>query len=138
MKIQQNPWFNAAPESVPTAPQPITVGVPVSASVQKPEKHIVANGHPFPIQQPVLSYTGEIIIENTVGGIAFDCRGLPTGHWRDPQFCDVFHACVHGYHRKTYTCPIVGLRTYFDEITQKCEFVHMNPAGCGINSYVRK
>ncbi len=143
MKIQKNPWFNPEPQMIPTAPQPTPSepfpGVPiaVATSVQEPEKHIVA-GKPFPIQQPVLSYTGEIIIENTVGGISFDCRGLPTGHWRDPHFCDVFHACVYGYHRKTYTCPIVGLRTYFDEKTQKCEFVHMNPAGCSINSYARK
>ncbi len=74
---------------------------------------------PFTIQQPVLSHTGEIIIENTLGGVDFDCSYLPSGHFRDNQFCDVYHACVHGFRRKTYTCPIVGKRTYFDEITQR-------------------
>ena len=63
-------------------------------------------------------------------GIPFDCVHLPTGHWRDPNFCDVFHACVHGYHRKTYACPIVGERTYFDEVTQQCQFVRFNPHAC--------
>ena len=85
---------------------------------------------PFTIQKPVLSYTGEVIIENTIGGIPFDCRFKPTGHWRDGYFCDIFHACVHGYQRKTYACPIVGERTYFDELTQRCEFVSLNPAIC--------
>ena len=52
---------------------------------QQPSKQVA----PFPIQQPVLSYTGEVIIENTLGGVSFDCRFKPTGHWRDDKFCDV-------------------------------------------------
>ena len=109
--------------------QPI-VAAPIVAPVVAPQvvpNKVVA---PFAIQQPVLSYTGEVIVENTIGGISFDCRFRPTGHWRDNQFCDVFHACVHGYQRKTYSCPIVGERTYFDEVTQRCEFVHLNPQVC--------
>jgi hypothetical protein len=165
-KYQENPWYKeSAQQPSYHKPQnivnkPIEVIKPVKNLPVLPMNHHVphvpvnhvphppivpvehvplhhGNG-PFPIQKPVLSYTGEVIIENTVGGIQFDCRGLPTGHWRDPSFCDVFHACVHGYHRKTYTCPIVGLRTYFDEVTQKCEFVHINPTGCSINKYVKK
>ena len=100
-----------------------------------PTQNIVSG--PFSIQQPVLSHTGEIIIENTIGGIPFDCRFRPSGHWRDGKYCDVFHACVYGYHRKSYTCPIVGERTYFDEVTQKCEFVSANPAGCTLNAFYK-
>ncbi len=96
--------------------QPVVVSepVPVNQPVVVSESIV-----PFTIQQPVLSHTGEIIIENTLGGVDFDCSYLPSGHFRDNQFCDVYHACVHGFHRKTYTCPIVGKRTYFDEITQR-------------------
>ncbi len=97
---------------------------------------VVQNVAPYAIQQPVISATGELIIENTLGGVDFDCRFLPSGHWRDNNFCDVYHACVHGYHRKTYTCPIVGERTYFDELTQRCEFVNRNPNGCSVNRFV--
>jgi hypothetical protein len=85
---------------------------------------------PFLIQQPVVSWTGEVVLENTIGGIAFDCAAKPTGHWRDATFCDIYHACVWGQQRKTYLCPIVGERTYFDEQTQRCEFVHLNPTVC--------
>ncbi len=105
---------------------PLYDETPISIINPLPER-VVA---PFPIQTPVLSWTGEVIIENTIGGIPFDCRFRPTGHWRDSYFCDIFHACVHGQQRKTYACPIVGERTYFDEITQRCEFVHLNPAIC--------
>ena len=122
---QPSPVVVAAPAPLPVAvpgPLPVAVPVPVGA---------------YPIQQPVVSSQGDIIIENTIGGIPFDCRGRPTGHWRDTRFCDIFHACVHGYHRKTYACPIVGERTYFDEITKRCEFVSRNPAGCAVNVFLK-
>ena len=51
--------------------------------------------------------------------IPFNCLGRPTGHYRDSRFADIFHACVYGSQRKTYACPIVGERTYFDEITKR-------------------
>lgn len=89
----------------------------------------------YPIHQPTITNTGETIIENLVGGISFDCRGRSTGHWRDTKYCDIFHACVFGIQRKTYVCPYVGERTYFDETTRRCEFVYRNPHGCGSNSY---
>ena len=54
-----------------------------------------------------------------MGGISFDCSYLPSGHFRDDRLCDIYHACVHGFHRKTYLCPYMGEHTYFDEITQK-------------------
>ena len=122
----QNHYANVVPVQ---RPQPVIIEQPQPVQV-------IQNVAPFSIQQPVISHTGELIIENTLGGIDFDCRFLPTGHWRDTNFCDVYHACVHGYHRKTYTCPIVGERTYFDELTQRCEFVHLNPAGCNVNRFV--
>ena len=109
------------PNTIVVAPGPV-----VSSAIQP-----VPVGA-FPIQQPVVSTQGEIIIENTIGGIPFDCRGRPTGHWRDTRFCDIFHACVHGYQRKTYACPIVGERTYFDEVTKRCEFVSRNPLVCSV------
>jgi hypothetical protein len=62
---------------------------------------------------------GEIVIENLVGGVLFECSNLPTGHYRDGRYCDIFHACVYGQQRKTYACPIVGERTYFDELTNR-------------------
>ena len=100
-------------------PQPVVLPQPVlSPQPVLPSPAIVEN-RPFAIQKPVLSHTGQIILENTVGGIEFDCSFLPSGHFRDSQFCDVYHACVHGFKRKTYTCPIVGKRTYFDERTQR-------------------
>ena len=73
----------------------------------------------YPVQQPVVSNNGNVILETIIYGIPFSCVGRPSGHYRDTQFCDIFHACVSGYQRKTYSCPVVGQRTYFDEITQR-------------------
>jgi hypothetical protein len=73
----------------------------------------------YPIHQPTITNTGETIIENLVGGISFDCRGRTTGHWRDGKYCDIFHACVFGIQRKTYVCPYVGERTYYDEQSRR-------------------
>ncbi|CAF0949466.1 unnamed protein product [Brachionus calyciflorus] len=85
---------------------------------------------PYLIQQQTITSSGEVIIENLIGGIIFDCSAHPTGHWRDSKFCDVFHACVYGQQKKTYSCPFVGENTFFDEINHKCEFVRSNPSGC--------
>lgn len=157
MKIQHNPWYQPfvtqhevekpvvtyAPKPVHTSAVPAyhtthhTTKPPVVESTYEIVQPHLPHAAAFPVQKPVMSYTGEIIIENTVGGVNFDCSGLPTGHWRDPNYCDVFHACVHGYHRKTYACPIVGHRTYFDEHAQKCEFVHVNPSGCSAQKYFK-
>jgi len=133
---QSKPAYQQPPVVVVT-PKPVVVEG--AYEIVQPHHH---NHHhhqeaAFAIQRPVMSYTGEIIIENTVGGLNFDCRGLPTGHWRDPSYCDVFHACVHGYHRKSYACPIVGHRTYFDEHAQKCEFAHFNPNACSSQKYFK-
>jgi hypothetical protein len=57
--------------------------------------------------------------EDVITGIPFDCRNKPNGHWKDTRFCDVFHACIHGEQRKTYSCAQVGDRTYFDEVTKR-------------------
>ncbi|CAF0988220.1 unnamed protein product [Brachionus calyciflorus] len=105
-------------------------GAPVVPVVQNAQ----ANG-PFPIQQQTITNTGEKIVENLIGGIQFDCATRPTGHWRDGKFCDIFHACVHGQQRKTYVCPIVGERTYFDEVTKRCEFLNQNQSACTTNSF---
>jgi hypothetical protein len=100
------------PAPAPYGPIVPPVGPAVGPAV------IVPSG-PFAIQQPAIGATGEIIIENLVGGIPFNCLGRPTGHYRDSRFADIFHACVYGSQRKTYACPIVGERTYFDEITRR-------------------
>lgn len=90
---------------------------------------------PFQIQQPTIATNGQIIFENLLGGVPFNCLGRPSGHYRDNNFCDVFHACVHGYQRKTYTCPFVGEAQYFNEITQRCEFIRNNPLGCASKAF---
>ncbi|RNA44678.1 hypothetical protein BpHYR1_003245, partial [Brachionus plicatilis] len=87
----------------------------------------VASSGPYPIRQPTITNNGETIIENLIGGIVFNCQGKPTGHHRDTKFCDVFHACVFGQQKKTYSCPFVGENTYFDDVTRRCEFIRNNP-----------
>ena len=109
---------------------PLPVQVPVQVQAQPAVVAVIPAQKPFPIQQPTLTSTGEVIIENLLGGIAFNCLGRITGHYRDNHFCDVFHACVHGQQQKTYTCPFVGESTYFDESTRRCEFVRNNPLAC--------
>ena len=90
---------------------------------------------PYPIQQPTITNTGETIMENLIGGLAFNCAGLPTGHHRDTKLCNIFHACVYGQQRKTYVCPFVGEHTYFDEVTRRCEFVKSNPSVCANKAF---
>lgn len=90
---------------------------------------------PYIIRQQTFSTTGELIIENLIGGVPFDCSYKPTGHWRDSKYCDIFHACVYGQQRKSYACPFVGERTYFDEVSRKCEFARLNPFSCSSNTY---
>lgn len=90
---------------------------------------------PYIIRQQTYSITGELIIENLIGGVPFDCSYKPTGHWRDGKYCDIFHACVFGQQRKSYACPFVGERTYFDQVSKKCEFARLNPFSCSSNSY---
>ncbi|CAF1025316.1 unnamed protein product [Brachionus calyciflorus] len=92
--------------------------------------------NPFPIQQQTQTSSGEIITENLIGGLPFNCLNKPTGHFRDSFFCDVFHACVYGQQRKTYSCPFVGELVYFDDRTRKCEFIRNNPYGCIQNNFL--
>ena len=121
-----------APVPVPVpAPYPAPAPAPYPVPVPVPIVPLA----PYAIQQPGISSYGEPIIENLIGGIPFDCRGLPTGPVRDNRFCDIFHACVFGQQRKTYACPFVGERTYFEPATQRCEFIRKNPLGCASNAY---
>jgi hypothetical protein len=73
--------------------------------------------------------------EELVSGIPFDCRGKLNGHWKDTRYCDVFHACIGGEQKKTYSCAQLGERIYFDETTRRCEFLKNNPMGCMMNNY---
>lgn len=116
------PAFLSAPVAPAPLPLPLPFPQPAVVAVPVPK--------PFAIQQPTITNTGEIIIENLLGGIPFNCLGRPTGHFRDTNYCDVFHACVHGQQRKTYSCPFVGEAQYFDDVTRRCEFVRNNPLGC--------
>ena len=59
------------------------------------------------------------IREETIMGVTFDCRGKANGHWRDTRYCDVFHACIGGEQRKTYSCAQLGERVFFDENTKR-------------------
>lgn len=114
-------------QSVPQQPAPVK-----NVQVQNGDNQ---GNRPYPIKQETFTNTGEKIIENLIGGIPFDCTTRPTGHWRDENYCDIFHACVYGQRRKTYVCPIVGERTYFDEVTKKCEFMNQNPTACSKNQF---
>jgi hypothetical protein len=51
--------------------------------------------------------------------VPFECGDRRDGHWRDLRYCDVFHACVDGEQKRSYGCPQVGERFYFDDITQR-------------------
>ncbi|CAF0833475.1 unnamed protein product [Brachionus calyciflorus] len=101
-------------------------------NIPGPLIHII----PYSIQQQTFTPSGQIITENLIGGIPFNCLNKPTGHFRDSFFCDVFHACVYGQQRKTYSCPYVGELLYFDDYTKKCEFIRNNPYGCLQNNFL--
>lgn len=62
---------------------------------------------------------GITLPENLIMGISFDCTGKPTGPNKDTKYCDIFHACVYGQQQKTYACPQIGDRFYFDEASQR-------------------
>jgi hypothetical protein len=62
---------------------------------------------------------GITLPENLITGISFDCTGKPTGPNRDTKYCDIFHACVYGQQQKTYACPQIGDRFFFDQATQR-------------------
>ncbi|RNA27470.1 hypothetical protein BpHYR1_025774, partial [Brachionus plicatilis] len=117
-------FFNQ-PSVFPIQPVPLPDPIFAQSPVQ-----VLPLPNPFPIQQPAIGIDGQVIIENLLGGVAFNCWGRQSGHYRDTYFCDVFHACVHGYQRKTYSCPFVGETQYFNEVTQKCEFFRKNPLAC--------
>ena len=110
-----HPVYNQPP-AVAYPPVPVVAPAPLPPVVAPA---VVAYQYGVPVQQPVLSSTGDLILETVIYGIPFNCIGKPSGHYRDTQFIDIFHACVHGYQRKTYVCPVVGERTYFDEKTLK-------------------
>ena len=117
-QLQPLPNNGALPQPAPLpAPLPGPLPGPLPLPLPLPT---IGGPAGFPIQQPTITNTGETIIETLVGGIPFDCAGRPSGHWRDGKFCDIFHACVFGYQRKTYACPFsYGERTYFSEITRR-------------------
>ncbi|RNA07284.1 hypothetical protein BpHYR1_033790 [Brachionus plicatilis] len=117
------------PPKQPSKNDPNTVQE-FNLNLNKPESIVSRPSNPYRIQQHTITNTGESIIENLVGGIDFDCSTRPTGHWRDSNYCDIFHACVFGHQKKTYSCPYVGEYTYFDDLTHKCEFLRANPSAC--------
>ncbi|CAF1120672.1 unnamed protein product [Rotaria sordida] len=67
--------------------------------------------------------------------IPFDCKGRLDGFWSDLRYCDVFHACIAGEQKRSYGCPQVGERFYFDEKTQICDFASNKTGGCPTNEY---
>ena len=76
-----------------------------------------AMSNPSPNPNP--NQNGVNLPESLITGISFDCTGKQTGPNKDPQYCDVFHACVYGKQQKTYACPQIGDRFYFDQATQR-------------------
>lgn len=117
-------FFGSFP-SFPSFFQPQIVNFPSKQSVLS-----IPVFSPYLIQSPTMNINGEIITENLIGGVPFNCQERPSGHYQDDYFCDIFHACVHGQQKKTYLCPFVGEAQYFDQNTQKCEFIKENPFGC--------
>ena len=73
--------------------------------------------------------------QQVLTNVPFDCKGRLDGFWRDTRYCDVFHACVAGEQKRSYGCPQVGERFYFDDQTQRCEFASQNAGGCSANQY---
>lgn len=57
--------------------------------------------------------------QQVLTNLPFDCKNCIDGFYRDLTYCDVFHACVAGEQKRTYGCPQVGERFYFDGATQK-------------------
>lgn len=77
--------------------------------------------------------------ENLIYGVKFDCSGKPTGFYKDPKYCDLFHVCVSFVQKKTYPCPQVGGdRFYYDEALRRCESADKNPSGCPSNTYYQQ
>lgn len=76
--------------------------------------------------------------ELLIVGIPFDCTNKPTGFYKDPKYCDIFHVCVGFVQRKTYGCPQSGNRFYYDESLKMCEFKSRNPNGCPLNTYYQQ
>jgi hypothetical protein len=85
-----------------------------AASSEKSSEKYVKQGSINLFQQTVANSREEL-----VSGIVFDCRGKLNGHWRDTRYCDVFHACIGGEQKKTYSCAQLGERIYFDETTKR-------------------
>ncbi|UJR18059.1 hypothetical protein I4U23_004959 [Adineta vaga] len=75
------------------------------------------------------------INQSVLTNVPFECRGRLDGFWRDLRYCDVFHACVAGEQKRSYGCPQVGERFYFDDKTQRCEFASKDASGCQGNQY---
>ncbi len=88
-----------------------------SASYWRFNKKLARQYQPLPQSMP--KQNGITLPENLINGISFDCSGKPTGPNKDPKYCDIFHACVYGQQQKTYACPQIGDRFFFDEVTQR-------------------
>jgi len=71
-------------------------------------------------------------------GVSFTCTGKPTGFYRDTNYCDIFHVCLANIQMKTYPCPQVGERFYFDQVSKRCEFSSRNASGCPANNYYQQ
>jgi hypothetical protein len=56
--------------------------------------------------------------ELLITGIQFDCTGKPTGFYKDTKYCDLFHVCVGFKQRKTYGCPQIGDKFYYDDASK--------------------
>ncbi|CAF1171657.1 unnamed protein product [Adineta ricciae] len=92
------------------------------------------------MKQTFLLAIGLILVSPTINqilltNVPFECRSKQDGFWRDLRYCDVIQVCVGGEQKRSYGCPQVGERFYFDEQTQRCEFAAKNTGGCQSNQY---
>ncbi|CAF4427446.1 unnamed protein product [Rotaria socialis] len=83
----------------------------------------------------VFIFASPTLNQHVLTNIPFECKGRLDGFWRDLRYCDVFHACIAGEHKRSYGCPQFGEKFYFDEKAQICDFAFNKTGVCETNDY---
>ncbi|CAM4841736.1 unnamed protein product [Rotaria magnacalcarata] len=83
----------------------------------------------------VFIFASPTLNQHVLTNIPFECKGRLDGFWRDLRYCDVFHACIAGEHKRSYGCPQFGEKFYFDEKAQICDFAFNKTGVCETNNY---
>ena len=101
----QHPNRKATEPSTQTMPV-VDVKLVLGKSLSHPQSKLILLPPPVPNQKEVMN-------------VPFDCKGRIDGHWRDTQYCDIFHACLAGEQKRSYGCNQISERFYFDDASQK-------------------